>query len=103
RNMKHVLLTRPRARRSAAKSALDRSRAVGGRPRPVMKDQSGDQALAALGTSCLEHFATIGRGHARAETVLAGTLEIAGLEGPLHGLLLSNEMEGKRCGSMRVK
>src|SRR6185437_625851 len=53
-----------------------------------------DQALAALGTAGVEDLATVGGGHAGTEAVGASALELAGLEGPLHGLA----PKGSVCG-----
>jgi hypothetical protein len=49
-----------------------------------------DQALATLGATCVQNLAAVGCGHAGTKAVGAGAFELAGLEGPLHGFLLSN-------------
>ena len=51
----------------------------------LSREESGGQALAALGTTLGQDATSTDGGHARAKAVAAGANELAGLIGTLHG------------------
>jgi hypothetical protein len=50
----------------------------------IVDDRLRNQTRAALGTACVEHFATTARGHPGAKTVGSSALYAAGLKSTFH-------------------